>query len=74
MPDLTGVWLIGQDREAREVVAMALMQSRDEKDAADEKGDGHKASSDKDGDRRKARCGDGVSARRGSVTLVELHY
>ena len=53
---------------------MALMQSRDEKDAADEKGDGHKASSDKDGDRRKARCGDGVSARRGSVTLVELHY
>lgn len=35
---------------------MALMQSRDEKDAADEKSDGYKASADKDGDRRKGRC------------------
>ena len=36
---------------------MALMQSRDEKDAADEKDDDYKASADKDGDRRKGRCG-----------------
>lgn len=36
---------------------MALMQSRDEKDAADEKDDGYKADKDKDGDRRKGRCG-----------------
>lgn len=37
------------------MVAMAAMQSHEDKDAADDKDEGSKASAEKDGDRRKGR-------------------